>query len=343
MKSDEAINKQAPIISVYTTVYNSVHTVEKSIKSLVEALNSLSYEIVVVDNYSTDGTYEVLIKLSEKYPIHVYRIRSSRGLGRRFAARLSNGKYLVYADLDCFYTETLRKLIQIHLNSVFKDSKCLEILICPKEILDTNNFQDLNRSEDVELVARLSKKNLVYTVPRLKSLSEPLRYELRETHHKIEKLLPTYVSESRYIHNLTSYLKRELFNKIHYIMGSGFSFSKFIREEHFIWRKWRNYGLLSLFLISLRALNALLLYYLARLLRKEIYSHDKYLTNHLLKDYAILKHIALPAELNLTCDDIVLTSLRGTLEYLQYLFRFYKTTDFVKLWSLYRTCGSLNK
>lgn len=342
MRSDKATNKQAPIISIYTTVYNSVHTVEKSVKSLAKVLNDLSYEIVVVDNYSTDGTYETLIKLSEKYPIRVYRAKASRGLGRRLAVKLAKGKYLVYVDLDCFYTETLRRLIQMHLNSVFRDLKCLDVLICPKEILNANNFQDLNRSEDVELVARLFKKDLIYTVPPLKSLSKPLRYELRETHHKSEKLLPTYVSEHRYTKNLVGYLKRELFNKIHYIIGSGFTPTKFIREEYFIWRKWRNYGLLSPFLILFRTSIALLIYYLVKLIGKKIYSHDKHLTNHLLKDYAIVKHIALPRELNLTCDEIVLTPLRNTLKYLQYLFRFYEVADFTKLWTLYGMCGSIN-
>lgn len=341
MECDQATSERVPLISVYTTVYNSVHTVEKSVKSLAKALDGLSYEIVVVDNYSTDGTYEVLMKLSKKYPIRVYRVRSTRGLGRRLAARLSSGKYLVYADLDCFYTETLRKLVRIHLNSVFKDSKCLDIIICPKEILDADSFQDLNRSEDVELVARLTKKGLVYTVPQLRSAPKQLRYELRETRHKAEKLLPTYVSERRYSSNLARYLKRELFNKVHYIMGTGFSPSKFVREEYFIWRKWRNYGLLSIFLILLRALSALPLYYLVKLLGKEIYSHDKHLTNHLLKDYAMMKYVALPSELNLTCDDITLSPLTDAVETLQYSFRFLKTADFVKLWALYRICKQL--
>jgi glycosyltransferase involved in cell wall biosynthesis len=43
----------------YGTVYNNVNTVEKRIESIWRP----EYEIVIVDNYSSDGTWEKLIEL----------------------------------------------------------------------------------------------------------------------------------------------------------------------------------------------------------------------------------------------------------------------------------------
>jgi len=328
-----------PLVSIYTTVYNSVRTVEKSIASIAKQLRGLDYEIVVVDNYSSDGTYEKLVELSKYYPIHIHRYRCSRGLGRRVAAMLSHGKYLIYVDLDCIYTDTLRKLIEVHMSSVYRDSKCLDILICPKEILMKENFLDLNRSEDVELFARLAKRGLLYVLPSIKYVNKPARYELRETTN-LTKLLPTFVSERRYVKGMFNYFRRELMNKLHYIVGSGATPSKFVQEEWFIWRKWRR---TSLILIILRTVGFIIVFILAKMLGLKVAEHYKYLTNHLYCDFMALKHIALPQEINLSCNDILLPSIRSVVEHLHYVLRYISIKEFEKLWRLFHICRDLRK
>jgi glycosyltransferase involved in cell wall biosynthesis len=328
-----------PLISVYTTVYNSVRTVEKSIESIARQFDGLNYEIVVVDNYSTDGTYEKLVKLSKQYPLRIHRYRCSRGLGRRIAAKLSRGEYLVYVDLDCLYTKTLRKLVEIHLNSVYKDSKCLDILICPRKVLNKENFIDINRAEDVELFARLAKKNLTYTLPKVKWINLPLRYEIREnaSFSFLQGLIPTLASERRYVRGALNYLRRELRNKRDYIVGSGVTPTKFVREEWFIWRIWRRYSLVTL---SLRTFLLLILYCMVTwFMKTKPMNHDKYLTNHLYKDFMSLKHITLPQELGLDCKDIEIPSIKDLASYLQYALRFKTVGEFKKLWQLLSKCS----
>ncbi len=66
---------------LYGTVYNNASTVEKCIESVWRP----GYEVVVVDNYSTDGTWEKLLELRRDFNLKVYRYRCSRGLGRHIA------------------------------------------------------------------------------------------------------------------------------------------------------------------------------------------------------------------------------------------------------------------
>ncbi|MEM3806038.1 MAG: glycosyltransferase [Desulfurococcus sp.] len=53
-------------VSFIATVYNSVDTVSVSLQSvieIIEKLPNLDFEIVIVDNFSHDGTYEKLLDL----------------------------------------------------------------------------------------------------------------------------------------------------------------------------------------------------------------------------------------------------------------------------------------
>jgi glycosyltransferase involved in cell wall biosynthesis len=71
-------------ICLYGTVFNSIDTIETSLKSVFRS----DAESVVVDGGSKDGTYEKLIELSKEFNLKVYRLPgSSRGLGRDYALR----------------------------------------------------------------------------------------------------------------------------------------------------------------------------------------------------------------------------------------------------------------
>jgi glycosyltransferase involved in cell wall biosynthesis len=338
-KNRKGIYMEDPLISVYTTVYNSVRTVEKSIESITRQFEGLNYEIVVVDNYSTDGTYEKLVELSERYPIRIIRYKCSRGLGRRIAAKLSRGKYLVYVDLDCIYTKTLRKLVEIHMKSVYKDSKCLYTLICPKKVLNEENFIDINRTEDVELFVRLAEKGLTYILPKVKWINLPLRYEMRKNISSsfLQGLIPTHSSERRYVRGVLNYMRRELRNKRDYIIGSGATPTKFVREEWFIWRIWRRHSLVT---ILIRTSLFLILYYTVKwFMKTKLMNHDKHLTHHIHSDFMSLKYIALPQELGLSCKDIEIPSIKDLAGHLQYTLRFKTIEEFKRLWQLLLKCS----
>ena len=59
-----------PQVSIYGTVYNNSAYIKNSIDSIIGQFNDFkeNFEIVIVDNYSSDGTYEILKEYQKKYP-----------------------------------------------------------------------------------------------------------------------------------------------------------------------------------------------------------------------------------------------------------------------------------
>jgi glycosyltransferase involved in cell wall biosynthesis len=96
-------------ICIYGTVYNNVHSVEKSVESVWRP----EYDIVIVDNYSTDGTWEKLLGLRKEFNIKLYRYRCSRGLGRHIALyKRPEDSITAWFDLDTIYNILFHKVIE---------------------------------------------------------------------------------------------------------------------------------------------------------------------------------------------------------------------------------------
>ncbi|MGC8562588.1 MAG: glycosyltransferase [Thermoplasmata archaeon] len=85
-------------ISILITVKNDI----KNIGLLISSLKVLDdeFEIVVVDAYSTDGTYEYLQNVGNDLNLVLSRKKGNRAVGRNECIRLSHGKKLVFLDSD---------------------------------------------------------------------------------------------------------------------------------------------------------------------------------------------------------------------------------------------------
>lgn len=88
------------ILSVIIPVRNEKNIIEYVISDLVNKLeeNKINYEVVIIDDYSTDNTWSVLEKLSLKYKsIKFYRNKFSPGFGYAIRYGLENfsGDYVV--------------------------------------------------------------------------------------------------------------------------------------------------------------------------------------------------------------------------------------------------------
>jgi glycosyltransferase involved in cell wall biosynthesis len=92
-------------VSLVLPAYNEVDYLTPAVEKTMQALNefSQSYEIIIAEDGSTDGTAERAQELTKKYPCvkHIHRdARLGRGTALNNAFRQSHGEVLVYMDLD---------------------------------------------------------------------------------------------------------------------------------------------------------------------------------------------------------------------------------------------------
>lgn len=100
--SEETKKNNAPPVSVVMPAYNARPYIEAAICSLKEQTYS-SWELVVVDDCSDDGTSELLRELArEDDRIHPIFNENNRGAaaGRNAALERCTGKYIAFLDAD---------------------------------------------------------------------------------------------------------------------------------------------------------------------------------------------------------------------------------------------------
>jgi cellulose synthase/poly-beta-1,6-N-acetylglucosamine synthase-like glycosyltransferase len=87
------------LISVIVPAYNAEETIESCIKALLnQSFPKKRYEVIVVDDGSTDKTCQV----ASKYPIRIVKQRhSGPAAARNFGARVARGEILLFTDSDC--------------------------------------------------------------------------------------------------------------------------------------------------------------------------------------------------------------------------------------------------
>ncbi len=94
-------------VSVVLPVHNERGHIEAEVARIRAALDAsdLSYELVAVDDASTDGSGEVLARLAEDGLVRLITNKVNRGSGgaRRIGTRAARGDVVVWTDVDMTY------------------------------------------------------------------------------------------------------------------------------------------------------------------------------------------------------------------------------------------------
>jgi glycosyltransferase involved in cell wall biosynthesis len=88
-------------ISVLFLVHNEVTTIEEDIINIKNSLDGfINYEIIIVQDGSTDGTYEKLEIIKERYNIKLNSIKNRRGYTQAFLDGIEdcNEKIIFFSD-----------------------------------------------------------------------------------------------------------------------------------------------------------------------------------------------------------------------------------------------------
>lgn len=89
------------MISVVIPAYNEEKTLGRCLRSLAQQYTSLPYEIIVVDNNSTDNTQRIAQTYLKKMRIRVIpERRKGRGAARRAGFRVAKGEVILSTDAD---------------------------------------------------------------------------------------------------------------------------------------------------------------------------------------------------------------------------------------------------
>jgi GT2 family glycosyltransferase len=104
---DEAIRARFPLVSILVVTHNTREYLGPFLDSIRRNTSYPSYEMVVVDNHSTDGSAEALKQYARNDPrIRVECLDRNLGFagGNNFAARMAKGEYLVLLNPDVIVT-----------------------------------------------------------------------------------------------------------------------------------------------------------------------------------------------------------------------------------------------
>ena len=104
--------------SVIIPVRNRVKTIEDAIRSALSQRTTFEFNVIVVDNHSTDGTTEVVEKMVEEDSrvVHIIPTRGDLGIGGCWSLAFNDarcGRFAVQLDSDDLYsgTDTLQRIV----------------------------------------------------------------------------------------------------------------------------------------------------------------------------------------------------------------------------------------
>lgn len=171
--------------SVIIPVFNRVRTVRDAVRSALTQKCDFAYNVIVVDNHSTDGTTELLAEMAAEDVriVHLIPARTDLGIGGCWNLAVHSeacGEFAVQLDSDDVYSgpETLAKIV-----AAFHEQKCAMVVgtyqmtdfdmnPIPPGIIDHREWTEDNGRNNVLRINGLGAPRAFWT-PLLRSLNLP--------------------------------------------------------------------------------------------------------------------------------------------------------------------------
>ena len=130
-------NNEFPFFSIVMPTYNRAGLIIDSIKTAI-AQDYPNFEIIVVDDGSTDNTEEVVLALQNPKIRYHKKLNEERAAARNKGAELAKGDYVTFFDSDDYlYPNHLSEAVKL----IEKNQKP-EMIYLAYNVMDTNNHQN---------------------------------------------------------------------------------------------------------------------------------------------------------------------------------------------------------
>lgn len=170
--------------SVIIPVRNRIRTISDAVKSVLSQKTNFKFNLIIVDNYSTDGTSEAIDKFaSDERLVHIIPENKELGIGGCWNAGVHHpkcGKFAVQLDSDDVYSDenTLQKIVD-----AFYEQNCamvvgtymltdFEMKMIPPGIIDHKEWTPENGRNNALRINGLGAPRAFYT-PVLREIKVP--------------------------------------------------------------------------------------------------------------------------------------------------------------------------
>ena len=142
----------SPLVSVCLITYNHKEFIEKAIDSVLMQKVNFDWELVIADDYSTDGTREIIAEYKNRYPNFIKLILQEKNVGPTpnwlKLIKTPNCKYIAYLDGDDYWKDP------------YKIQKQVEFLEGNEEFsMCFTNSTIVDQNENIIKSSRVDEKN----------------------------------------------------------------------------------------------------------------------------------------------------------------------------------------
>lgn len=113
-------------VSIICTNYNKGDWAREAIDSFLNQKTNFDFEIIIIDDASTDHSYEIIQEYQNKFPEKVRTFRNEVNLGItrtwKKVCQEAKGQYIARCDSDDFWTDSLKLQKQVDLLDASTDS-----------------------------------------------------------------------------------------------------------------------------------------------------------------------------------------------------------------------------
>ncbi len=173
-------------VSIIVPVYNVEVHLRKSLDSLINQ-NFTDYEIILINDGSTDNSPVILEEYAKKYPekILVYHEKNSgQAVARNLGLSKARGDYIMFVDSDDYIDKNTLKVTYDKAQETMADIVCFGIYLVYDNEIKTKEFHKLKIADDVRryiltndgpcnklIKTELIKKNNLY-FPKLRAYED---------------------------------------------------------------------------------------------------------------------------------------------------------------------------